>query len=347
MTLMLDGNFTGDNLGDILLLAAILQKVKSEKVIVKCCNCEWLIKFIIPYLNGVKLKRVILAKWCNPLIPPLPYVCLANEIIVVGGKYLGNLFEWMYLFILTLLAKIIRRKILFVSVGLYPGRTCTDIEESKTPILNKMLFKLVITLVDNITVRGHVSKRVAESTTGRIVKIELDPLLNAPFFARSISESESYEYVVLVLKSLNTKYFSKLIANLIAVVKYLYNRTNYKIVCIDDHKKFLPENLSLCGLIKIKSIGYEHSENRFIIAEWQDALKVLCNAVFALIIGYHASIVAIKCNIPSVSILYELKIRELEFLCRELLYCKNIKFYEPSISEHYEIEKVIWNVHKE
>ncbi|MEM5822464.1 MAG: hypothetical protein QXH34_05275, partial [Ignisphaera sp.] len=80
---------------------------------------------------------------------------------------------------------------------------------------------------------------------------------------------------------------------------------------------------------------------------WQDLFKLLCNAIFAVIIGYHASIAAVKCAIPSVSVLYELKIRELEFLCRELLYCKNIKFYEPSILEHHEIEREISNVHEE
>ncbi|MEM4677412.1 MAG: polysaccharide pyruvyl transferase family protein [Candidatus Korarchaeota archaeon] len=340
MILMLDGYF--DNLGDILLLTAILQKLKvrSTKVVVKCCNCEQLNL----YLNTVERKRVVLLKWCNPLIPPLPYVFLANEIIVVGGKYLGNLFEWIYLFILTLFAKIIRRKIFFMSVGFYPGRSCTDVEESETPAFNKMLFKLVITLADNITVRGHISKRVAESIIGKSINIELDPLLNASFFVRSMPERR--EYVVLVLKNLNIKYFPKLIANLVAFVKYLYDKTKYKIACVDS-SDFLSKGLKLCELIKIKSIGYEHLEDRFFTVGWQDLLKLLCNAIFAVIIGYHASIVAVKCDIPSVSVLYELKIRELEFLCRELLYCKNIKFYEPSILEHHEIEREISNVHEE
>ncbi|MCC6055983.1 MAG: polysaccharide pyruvyl transferase family protein [Desulfurococcaceae archaeon] len=320
-------NLGSGSFGDELNLLGVLYKYRRYKPIrlTIVANEPQIFREYHPILG--KHASIIKSNFVFGFISVIPPLLRSNLVITTGGKYMKNLYEIFYLAYIALLGKLLRRKILLESIGIYPYGTRVgfniealdkELNSYKLGLIRLLLTKLLLALADRVSVRDISSKILINLIIGKKVLFEIDPIFNLPINdTNSLLQDESHLLLGLAIGYVIDKRFLNLMKELYKAIVYLMKqRPRLKIICvpfsiptIKDLKS--PDNdLRLC--LQLYAHLPDELKAKFVVVKERlkpiEAIQLLRKLDCIVALRYHPFLLAIKLGVPCLIIPHELKV---------------------------------------
>jgi len=336
------GYFGMGNVGDEAICEVLLQESRHQPkkcdVVIASNNPQRSVK-----LHGVNAcsNRLLSASFMRNFLKT------RTLIFAGGGRYGSKTLRLMSL--LTVLAKLLGKRVEYRAVGLYPYNWCGTITlypKKYSGVLTKFMLKVALACTDYVSVRDEYSKRYIEGDIiGRRALIEFDPALRLipnVYSAKNILKRLGLDVKDTII-GLNIRFLrdNVFIKTLHAIIKaldaYLSLNNHVKVLFIpfgygSTPDRFFDDDISIGYLIR-RYLSNNACSNFYILNSELKPSTILGLFKFlkvAIGFRYHAIMFAHICRVPVLGIAYDTKIIEFAKLMRKLNYGIRGLIVEPS-----------------
>lgn len=299
--IMIIGNYGNRNIGDESVLDVLLNeknfKNNNIKIIIPSRNPK-----LVEDMHQVKAIKV-------PSLKLLWEFFSSDTIIISGGDLFSNLFGFYIIFIpiIAILARLIGKKVIYYSIGIYPSSQ----KSLKVLLLISILFANCISVRDEISLQTiRCIKKIKKIHIVPDPALKLKPIRskNASYLLRREGIKKKNLLIGLSLKCLNKHEVDDKVINVISkFINWLIKWYNADIVFFPfEHNKTKHYKIDYFFGLRIKQNIQNKNKFKIIKGEYTPAeiMGMIGKMDFFVGMRYHSLVFAYKMKVPFIGIAY-------------------------------------------